>query len=243
MTEKEFHKLRRRDLLQLLVAQGKENVQLQAEFDETKEELAQLQESYERLKAKLNEKDASFQESNDRLKAKLDEKDASFQESNNRLKAKLNEKDALIEKLKGRLDLKDARIHELREQMEEWLNSRRIELEDAGSIAEAALRLNGIFEVAQQAADHYLYNVRVNRGLEKSDLSQEMRLDPEPVEEDLGQDPGWDKEGYDLETEDESRPEPEPNPEPEGESEPENREDHKPEDGQYGRDMHGSKEA
>lgn len=233
MTEKEFHKLRRRDLLQLLVAQGKENVQLQAEFDETKEELAQLQESYERLKAKLDDKDATFQESYDRLKAKLDEKDISFQESNDRLKVKLNEKDALIEKLKGRLDQKDARIHELRERMEEWLASRRIELEDAGSIAEAALRLNGIFEVAQQAAEQYLYNIRVNRGLEKSDLSQEMKLGPEPEEEDLMKDPGWDKEGYELE----------PRPEPEKKSEPADREDQKPEDGQYGRDMHGSKEA
>lgn len=173
MTEKEFHKLRRRDLLQLLVAQGKENLQIQAELDETSSQLAQLQEGYERLKAKLDEKDASFGEVNDRLKARLDEKDA------------------LIEKLKGRLDAKDARIHELREQMEEWLASRRIELEDAGSIAEAALRLNGIFEVAQQAAEQYLYNIRVNRKLEKSDLSQEMRLEPEPEEEDLSLDPAW----------------------------------------------------
>ncbi len=212
MTEKEFHKLRRRDLLQLLVAQGKENIQLQAEFDETKGELAQFQESYERLKAKLDEKDARFQESNERLKAKL------------------NEKDALIEKLKGRLDQKDARIQQLREQMEEWLTSRRIELEDAGSIAEAALRLNGIFDVAQQAAEQYLYNIRVNRGLEKSDLSQEMKLDPEPEEEELD---------FGLDTE----PELELEPDPEAESEPKDREDLKPEDEQYGRDGHGSEEA
>ncbi len=173
MTEKEFHRLRRKDLLQLLVAQGKENLQIQAELDETSAQLAQLQEGYDRLKAKLDDKDSSFQEANDRLKVKLDEKDA------------------LIEKLKGRLDAKDARIHELREQMEEWLASRRIELAEAGSIAEAALRLNGIFEVAQQAAEQYLYNIRVNRGLAKSDLSQEMRLEPEPEEEDLTLDPAW----------------------------------------------------
>lgn len=203
MTEKEFRKLRRRDLLQLLVAQGKENIQLEEELDITKGELAQSQESNERLKAKLDEKDASFEETNERLKAKLNEKDASFQETNERLKARLNEKDAhfqemserlkakldekdaLIEKLKGRLDQKDLRIHELRAQMEEWLHSRRIELEEAGSIAEAALQLNGIFEVAQQAAEQYLYNIRVNQGLEKSDLSREMKLEPEPEEEPL----------------------------------------------------------
>ena len=72
MTEKEFHKLRRRDLLQLLVAQGKENLQLQAEFDETSAQLQQMQETNERLKARLNEKDALI----DKLKGRLDQKDA-----------------------------------------------------------------------------------------------------------------------------------------------------------------------
>ena len=60
-----------------------------------------------------------------------------------------------------------------------------------------------------------------------------MKLGPEPEEEDLMKDSGWDKEGYELE----------PRPEPEKKSEPADREDQKPEDGQYGRDMHGSKEA
>lgn len=36
------------------------------------------------------------------------------------------------------------------------LTNREIKLKHAGSIAEAALRLNGIFEAAQAAADQYL---------------------------------------------------------------------------------------
>ncbi len=43
---------------------------------------------------------------------------------------------------------------------EEQLKSRQILLEEAGSIAEAALRINGIFEAAQAAAEQYLENVR-----------------------------------------------------------------------------------
>lgn len=167
MTEKEFRKLRRRDLLQLLVAQGKENIQLQEELDETKGELAQSQESNDRLKAKLDEKDALIE----KLKGRLDEKDAvtegekaQSQKSSDRLKAKLDEKDALIEKLKGRLDEKDAKIHQLREEMAELRVSRRIELEKSGSIAEAALKLNGVFEAAQRAADQYLDNIREKYG-------------------------------------------------------------------------------
>lgn len=40
------------------------------------------------------------------------------------------------------------------------LADRKIQLEQAGSIAAAALRLNEVFEAAQAAADQYLENVR-----------------------------------------------------------------------------------
>ncbi len=46
------------------------------------------------------------------------------------------------------------------ERLRSRLNDRRIALGEAGSIAEAALRLNGIFEAAQKAADDYLRSVR-----------------------------------------------------------------------------------
>lgn len=124
MTEKELRKLKRRDFLQLLLAQGKDMSAVQTRLDETTEELGQLQ------------------------------------ATNERLKAKLDEKDELIEKLKGRLDNKDATISALQQEIEDMKASRRIELEKAGSIAMAALSLNGIFEVAQKAADQYLYNIR-----------------------------------------------------------------------------------
>lgn len=40
------------------------------------------------------------------------------------------------------------------------LESREILLREAGSIAEAALRINGVFEAAQAAAQQYLENIR-----------------------------------------------------------------------------------
>lgn len=46
------------------------------------------------------------------------------------------------------------------EQAQSELNSRRILLERSGSMAEAALRLNGVFEAADSAARQYLTNVR-----------------------------------------------------------------------------------
>lgn len=41
------------------------------------------------------------------------------------------------------------------------LNDRKIALEQAGSIAEAALSLNGVFESAQAAARQYLDNIEI----------------------------------------------------------------------------------
>lgn len=55
------------------------------------------------------------------------------------------------------LDKAQERIGEL----EEKLQSRDLELSEAGSIAEAALRIHGVFENAQKAADQYLENVRL----------------------------------------------------------------------------------
>lgn len=45
------------------------------------------------------------------------------------------------------------------QRLSEQLESRRITIEKAGSIAEAAMELNGIFEAAQKTAEQYLENV------------------------------------------------------------------------------------
>lgn len=42
----------------------------------------------------------------------------------------------------------------------EMLEDRRIKIENSGSIAEAALKLNGVFEAAQKAATQYLENIQ-----------------------------------------------------------------------------------
>ena len=46
------------------------------------------------------------------------------------------------------------------EKANELLTKRAIEIDCVGSIAEASLALNGVFEAAQKAADQYLENVR-----------------------------------------------------------------------------------
>lgn len=60
--------------------------------------------------------------------------------------------------------LKESKENEaLREQLkqaQEQLANRQIEIKNAGSIAEAALRLNDVFKAADRAAVQYLQNVR-----------------------------------------------------------------------------------
>lgn len=54
-------------------------------------------------------------------------------------------------------------VASLKEQLQEAnekLEDRRIMIENSGSIAEAALRLNGVFEAAQNAAEQYLENIK-----------------------------------------------------------------------------------
>lgn len=52
---------------------------------------------------------------------------------------------------------------QLRQQLnytQKQLENRRIEIESSGSLAEAALRISGIFEAAQAACEQYAENVR-----------------------------------------------------------------------------------
>lgn len=52
------------------------------------------------------------------------------------------------------------KLKEELEQVKAQLADRKINIEKAGSIAEAALALNGVFQAAQAAADQYLENLR-----------------------------------------------------------------------------------
>lgn len=67
----------------------------------------------------------------------------------NELLEMLLEQSKTVEKLKAELEEKDRLLEE-----------KSIKISEAGSIAEAALKLNNIFESAQAAADQYLYNVK-----------------------------------------------------------------------------------
>ena len=61
------------------------------------------------------------------------------------------------------------------------LEDRKIQIENAGSIAEAALKLNGIFEAAQAAADQYLENLGVPT-VAQPEPEETPEPEPQPTE-------------------------------------------------------------
>ena len=109
VTDKELQKLKRRDLLQLLLDQAQETEQLRRDLAAAADKALEMEATFERLKERLNEQDARIQELNDTLQKERE--------------------------------------------------GQMTGLAEVGSIAEAALQLNNIFEVAQRAADLYLRKV------------------------------------------------------------------------------------
>lgn len=62
-----------------------------------------------------------------------------------------------------RLESQAQELEEARRQLED----RRIALKNSGSIAEAALELNGVFEAAQRSVEQYLENIEGVSGVRK----------------------------------------------------------------------------
>ena len=183
MTEKQLHKLRRQDLLQLLVAQGKEAAQLQARLDEAAEELKNLQDTRTKFIERMDDKDAQIE----KLKPRLDEKDAQIEKLTARLNekdariekltARLNEKDAQIEKLIGRLNEKDARIGQLTVEIEQYRSGEILGFEGDPSIDEVGQKLNAVLRAAQKAVAQYLDGARA-AGSQVAPLPTDMQGQP-----------------------------------------------------------------
>lgn len=95
MTEKEFSKLRRRELLELLLMQTREQKQLEDQMVEKTKRIHELEQSFDRLAQTLDTKDyliADMKEYQDELEGRIAE-----------LKRRLAEKDSLIEELQAKL--------------------------------------------------------------------------------------------------------------------------------------------
>lgn len=78
------------------------------------------------------------------------------------------------------------RIEELEEELNKTkkkLESKKITIENSGSLAEASLKLNNIFEVAEASAEQYLFNVKEKCKKLESDTKKEINKLLEDTEE------------------------------------------------------------
>ena len=170
MTEHELRGLGRRQLLELMLEQGKEMESSKAAYEkdldflkseherdleylkaEHEKETSQLKKELEHAKAAIKEQANSVNE------AELEAQKSQFEQTVESLKARHQQDlDALREEHKE----ETAHLREELEQAKKSLEKREIALNEAGSIAVAALQINGVFEAAQAASQQYIENIR-----------------------------------------------------------------------------------
>ena len=85
---------------------------------------------------------------------------------------KLNRRELLELLLQARQE--NERLQQEMEQLRAENGEQALQVEEIGSIAEASLKLSGVFEAAQRAADLYLENVRLDCQ-EQSDTAERLR--------------------------------------------------------------------
>lgn len=170
MTEHELRGLGRRQLLELMLEQGKEMESSKAAYEkdldflksEHERDLEYLKAEHEKetsqLKKELEQAKASIKEqANSVNEAELEAQKSQFEQTVESLKAQHQQDlDALREEHKE----ETAHLREELEQAKKSLEKREIALNEAGSIAVAALQINGVFEAAQAASQQYIENIR-----------------------------------------------------------------------------------
>ena len=70
------------------------------------------------------------------------------------------------------LQTREEELTDENRRLEEELRSKRIRMENAGNIAEAALALNGVFQSAQNAAAQYLSEIQIVRETAEKERQQ-----------------------------------------------------------------------
>ena len=170
MTEHELRGLGRRQLLELMLEQGKEMESSKAAYEKDLDFLkAEHERDLEYLKAEHEKETSQLKKELEQAKAAMKEQANSVNEAE--LEAQKSQYEQTVESLKARHQqdleaLKEehkeetAHLREELEQAKKSLEKREIALNEAGSIAVAALQINGVFEAAQAASQQYIENIR-----------------------------------------------------------------------------------
>lgn len=170
MTEHELRGLGRRQLLELMLEQGKEMESCKEAYEKDLDFLkSEHERDLEYLKAEHEKETSQLKKELEQAKAAMKEQANSVNEAE--LEAQKSQYEQTVESLKARhqqdLDAlreehkeETAHLREELEQAKKSLEKREIALNEAGSIAVAALQINGVFEAAQAASQQYIENIR-----------------------------------------------------------------------------------
>ena len=136
MTDQELRKLKRLELLEMMVEQGKAVQELRAEMDKQKEQITQME-------AELQEKTETIE----RLKKKLDQKDADMQKQ-------VQQISIVYKRLRNRLNEKDETIRQLQASLEKTANH-PMHFQPGDTLDDATEQLSAILQSAERAANQY----------------------------------------------------------------------------------------
>ena len=138
MNPKQLRALGRSELLEMLLQQSRETEELTAKVEQMTKDLSERSETLAEREAQLQAQREDCADGKARLEQQLQESRA--------------ENETLVQQLSSR----DAEIARLEEQ----LADKTLRINKAGSIAEAALSLNGMFEAAEASCIQYVENIR-----------------------------------------------------------------------------------
>ena len=159
MTEKEFSKLTRHELLELLLMQTREQ-------EQTEERKAEMAQQIHKLEESLEARDVQIHKLEQNLEAR-DEKIHKLEQS-------LEARDGQTEEWKEQLYSKDNKIRELEDTLEHERALNKIQIQELGTIAEATDKLNEVLEKVQKAADRYIEKTTLC-GQEEKEKPQEEK--------------------------------------------------------------------
>ena len=138
MTDQELRKIRRAELLEMMIRQGKTVTELQDKLEQARQLQLDTEGKLEQMAAYL-----------EWMKQKLDKKDAQIQQQVQ-----------ICGMIRRQLDQKDAEPAALSAALEQERSNRQAKLQSAATLEEASDCLKRIFEDAGRAAEQYLEKVR-----------------------------------------------------------------------------------
>ena len=166
MTNQELRSLNRKELLEIMLEQAKELETCKQQYEK---DLGFLKSEYEKnmefLKAEQEKTTAllktGYEDEIAALKAEHEAEVATLKAEHGAEAAALkSEHKAETAALKAEHEAEAAALKKKLQEAQQALKSRELSIHEAGSIAMAALQVNGVFEAAQAASQMYIENIR-----------------------------------------------------------------------------------